>query len=111
MTSYQLYLSESDLEVWKAFKEIAKRENKELAQIIKEMVAQYVKAHGQGNPTYQIDKWVKEPAFKAYPTIDSDWEQVDLSAFDDKDIKHLINKASELSWFIKQEARKRDLIR
>jgi hypothetical protein len=82
---------------------------KSVSEMIVKLIEDYVKAH-QNNPVPLLDNWVKKSDFKAYPTLDSDWEHVPLSTFNDKDIQHLYNKAHEMMHFIKEEAKKRGLV-
>lgn len=110
MGIYQMYLNKEDEALFEEFKKISQREGKSMAQMFKEFMAEYIKKHGQGNPAYQIDKWVQDPGFMAFPALDSDWEQVNLPGFDDKDLTHMAQKAYEILNFIKQEAKKRGLV-
>jgi hypothetical protein len=104
-----MYLSKEDELLMDEFRKIARREGKSMAQMIKEFMIEYVKAHGQGNFNYTLDPWRDKSAFKAYPALDSDWEKADLSAFDNKDLQHISQKAREILHFAEIEAKKRDL--
>jgi hypothetical protein len=97
------------LPIYAEFKKIAAREGKTMSELIREFILDYVKKHGEGNPIYKLDKWQDNPSFKAYPALDSDWEQANLSAFDDNDLQHIAQKAREILHFASLEARKRGL--
>lgn len=49
-------------------KEISLREQKPIGDILNELVEEYIKVHGEGNPVYPLDKW-QDPQFKAVPAF------------------------------------------
>lgn len=65
-----LYVPNSKEEVWKAFVELAKREkgDRGVSEMLLAVVEEYVKAHGEGNPSFSLDKFREDPQFAAYPT-------------------------------------------
>jgi len=60
---------EEDIPTLRKLEETLKREGKEYTDFVRECSQNYVKAHGEGNPCFPIDKWVDEPTFKALPTL------------------------------------------
>jgi hypothetical protein len=52
-----------------ALEQIRWREHKGISDIIRLAIAEYVKAHAEGNETFRLDKWTEDPEFKAIPTI------------------------------------------
>lgn len=60
-------ISVEDEEFWKACMKVANREGKSLSSIIMNMLKNYMKVHGDGNPVYALDKWIGHPEFKAVP--------------------------------------------
>ena len=59
----------------KKLKEIAIREDKDLGDIFKELMEQYVKTHGEGNPVYSLDKF-QDPDFRIAPALFSKYEKI-----------------------------------
>ena len=49
--------------------EIASREKKTLSQLFVEFAEKLSTEHGDGNPAYQLDKWVENPEFLATPAF------------------------------------------
>lgn len=49
-------------------------------------MADYVKKHGEGNPTFKIDKWVENPEMVALPTIGEPLKAETLARMDVKDV-------------------------
>lgn len=70
VTSISINMDKKD--VWEKFKEIARRENKPISDLMTDMFVDYVKKHGEGNPVYPLDKW-QDPNFKAIPALASDF--------------------------------------
>lgn len=68
-TVYPLYISKERKEIFQQFVEIARREGKKISQLILELVEDYVKKHGSGNPAFPLDKWVEKPEVLAFPTL------------------------------------------
>ena len=64
-----IYVPDPKAEIWKAFEELAAREKgkRGTSEMVLEVVEEYVKAHGQGNPTFKLDQFQQE-GFAAYPT-------------------------------------------
>lgn len=59
-------------EEFQALEDIRWRDRKDITEVIRAAVLDYVKAHGSGNETFRLDDWTKDPDFKAVPTILSD---------------------------------------
>ena len=68
-------ISVEDEEFWNVCMKIANREGKSLSSIIMDMLRNYVKVHGDGNPVYALDKWIGNPEFKAVPATMSPKEK------------------------------------
>ena len=81
---------------WTVFEAIAEREkgDRGLSKLLNEVVAEYAKKHGKGNPAYSLELF-QEPNFVALPTIyeDPTTEKVhSLSAEDKKTIMTQMTK-------------------
>ena len=68
MASYLMYLTKEAEELKEELKKIAQREGKTIASLTVEFWAKYVKEHGEGNPSFSLDKFA-DPAFRALPTM------------------------------------------
>ena len=55
--------------VLEKFVKIAERERKSKSALIMELVRQYIKEHGDGNPAYSLTKWVQDSDFKVTPAF------------------------------------------
>mgnify|MGYP001596125489 CR=1 FL=1 len=75
--------------IYKEFRKLADRENKKINELLTEVVADYVKKHGEGNPTFQLDKWVLDPKFRGFPTLGEDPYKWDIRALSEKELKEL----------------------
>jgi hypothetical protein len=51
------------------FKKIAIREEREMTDILTDLLSDYVKIHDDGNPAFELDKWIEEPKFKSFPSF------------------------------------------
>jgi len=56
---FRMYLKKEDLETWRILKEIAQREGKSIAQIVREQVESYVRLHEPGNPQQRLDTIIR----------------------------------------------------
>ena len=61
-----------EAEEFKALEDIRWRDHKDLTEVIRLSVLDYIKAHGAGNETFRLDNWNEDPTFQAVPTILSD---------------------------------------
>ncbi len=74
-TSRIVYTSSIEKELYERFKEVAWRERKPMNVLIQEFMKKYIKEHGEGNPLYQIDKWIENPELIATPAFFEDIEK------------------------------------
>jgi hypothetical protein len=58
-----------DMKTLEELEIILKREGREYTDFVRECSVAYVKAHGEGNPSFSITKWVDEPTLRALPTL------------------------------------------
>jgi Holliday junction resolvasome RuvABC DNA-binding subunit len=64
-------------EVSEAFKNIAIREfGGNVSKLIRKVIEEYVKAHGEGNSTFKITEWTKDPDFLPVPSLMSPVEKL-----------------------------------
>ena len=63
------------IELHKKIKEIAVREGRDMQEIFRETLEEYVKIHGEGNPVYPLDKW-QEPDFRIAPALFSKYDKI-----------------------------------
>jgi len=108
MVQMHLYIGEEDLDTIKEFKKIAAREGKPTSQILKEFMRDYIKKHGEGNPNFSIEKWVKDPKFQAFPTLGEDPRKYALQDYTNKDLAELRVKTRHWDAYVKAEMLKRD---
>ena len=90
-----LYVPDSKKDVMKKLEELAWRERKDLSPLIMTAIEEYLKVHGEGNPSYDILKWADEPNFKAYPAFASErkkWME-HLMQSNQKEIQHIYNQS------------------
>ena len=50
-------------------KKRAREEEKSTSELIVTVLEEYIKRHGQGNPSFPLDKWIENIEFKAFPTL------------------------------------------
>lgn len=102
MNIIKSYSTTSDkIPILEEFKKVAKREGGE-SKVIMDLIEDYVKTHGTGNPMYPLDNWNKDPDFKAVPAFLTDlksWESHYKQA-NEKDRTQLRIRANDLlKWF------------
>jgi len=64
-----LYVSGEDIQIMDKAIELARTEGLSLNKLIIKALEEYIKRHGQGNPSFPLDKWVENIEFKAFPTL------------------------------------------
>jgi hypothetical protein len=87
-----VFTTSADADLLTKFQEVAAREGKPMNQIIQALMADYIKKHGNGNPSFEITKWVEEPKFKADPAVregNETWDKY-LSQCDKNDLAQLM---------------------
>lgn len=67
--SRTIYTFSVEKELLDRFREIARREGKAVSHLLQELIEDYIKRHGDGNPCFRLDKWVEEPEMVAFPTL------------------------------------------
>jgi len=84
-----------------ALDELHWRERKSVSNLVRLAIQDYLKAHGEGNSTFTLDIWNKNPTFKAVPTLWSDkqtWQNYIRDCSDDD-----LTKAAIAANIIKNE--------
>jgi hypothetical protein len=61
-------VKDTDLNIWRAFVELAKREGRSASEMVMEYVRSYVERHSQ-NPVTPLDKWIENPQLTLFPTL------------------------------------------
>ena len=51
------------------FKEVARREGRPVSRLLQELMEDYLKKHGRGNPAIPLDRWAEDKEFVAMPTL------------------------------------------
>jgi hypothetical protein len=71
--------------------EIASRERISFSSLVMNLIENYVKVHGSGNPSFELNKWIEEPEFRSDPAVAETNEKWDryLSECDEKDLSRL----------------------
>lgn len=67
-----------DGEILGQFQKIMLREGGSTSAGFTDYMVNYIKAHGSGNPSYEITQWVNDKDFRAVPTIlagDDTWDK------------------------------------
>ena len=62
---------------FEALEEIRWREHKELTEVIRLAIQEYIRNHAEGNETFKMDDWQTDPNFKAIPSLfgaDEKWK-------------------------------------
>jgi len=62
-------------EEYEIFEDIRWREKKGKTEIVRSAILEYIKNHGEGNDSFRLETWVKDPTFQAIPTYHSDKEK------------------------------------
>ena len=97
MDRYLIVVHKGKEPIFDEFKKIAKREGKSMAQVLHDLVEEHVKKHGEGNPTYTMEKFLQNPTFKAFPTIgetpSADW----VKKMDKQDLQQFIDNSG--GWY------------
>jgi hypothetical protein len=77
--------------VMQGFRIVAARERKSVSELMRDVIEQYVKVHGEGNPSYELSKWVDQPEFIGDPAVREDnrkWDRY-LEQCDMREIEKL----------------------
>jgi hypothetical protein len=110
MVTYQLYVPKDKLPILEKLKEIAKREGKPISAIIFTLIEDYLKKHGEGNPSFRLDKWVEQPNFKAFPTLGEIPNYDKLMKEDPQYLMELKDKVDRWSWLLWRVCRQKGLV-
>jgi len=103
---YQLYLREEDIEMMKEIKKIAYREETDVSVILRRLIKEYVKNHGEGNPNFELDKW-NDADFRAFPTMGEILRPDLLGKYSEDNLEEIAKAARARAWEISQEIKKR----
>ncbi len=89
-----VYLPEEQLEI---FKDIARKERRKIKEIHKQLIEDYIKEHGDGNPSYTLDHFDDKNflATPAYHRPLSVWESY-LTKCSDKHYKQFTTHLESL---------------
>lgn len=80
------FLFNCEIALLEEFKKITKREHRAMSRVLQELMLDYVKKHGNGNPNFQITKWQGRPDLKAMPTIG---EAINLTGYSDEEVTEI----------------------
>jgi len=94
--------------MWKEFTKIAAREGKPLSEIIKELTTKYVQDHKEGNSTFPLEKWVKNPGFVGLPSFGEILTREHLDSLSEEDFNLLVEKATARTQEISAAIKRRD---
>ena len=109
MPLFTLYISKDKIPVLEKMKEIAKREGKPLSAIIWSLLEEYIKKHGEGNPNFQLEKWVEQPNFKCFPTLGENPDFYKLVKEDPELLKEIYEQADRWKWVVWRAAKAKGL--
>lgn len=85
----------ADEEDYKKFKIILAKESVGIGDKINEFIAEYIKMHGDGNPAFSLDQFIKNTEMKAVPAVfrtTEDWLNWLLQINDEEFLQELISK-------------------
>jgi len=106
MGNYQLYLRDEDLEMMNELKKIAYREETDVSVILRRLMKEYVKNHGEGNPNFTLEKF-EDPDFRPLPTIGEVLHPELLGKYSYDSLEEIAKAARARAWEISQEIKKR----
>ena len=69
MTSYQWYLTDRRRTLLELVKKLPDAGGQDFSQVMEKALEEYLQKHGEGNPAFQLEKWIEEPEFRAEPTF------------------------------------------
>lgn len=81
---------------YKKFKILMAKEGIGIGDKINEFIAEYIKVHGDGNPAYSLDLFVKNAAMKAVPAVfrnKQDWFNWLSKITDEKMLQDILSQA------------------
>src|SRR2546428_13387088 len=79
---------DEDEQFWKEFVKAARREGGASGLLVA-LAKKWFQAHGEGNPSFMLDEWQTDPAFKAWPTA---WQLPplqEIKALSTKELKEM----------------------
>ena len=65
----------TELELYKQFQEICRREGVSIADKLNGFMEDYIKVHGSGNPQFNLEPFIENPKFRADPAFRADKQQ------------------------------------
>jgi len=107
MGLFTIYIRKDREPVFEQVKEIAKRERKPVAEIIFELLEEYVKEHGQGNPSFKLDDFVEKKVIEALPTLGHDPKAFNLKNYTDAGLERIKERALEWAEEVELELARR----
>lgn len=87
-----IFTTSADADLLTKFQEITTREGKPMNRVLQDLMAQYVKTHAGGNPSFEIDKWIEQPEFIGDPALretNDKWDRY-LASCEEKDLQALM---------------------
>jgi len=87
--------SDEDRKLYEQFRKLADVDHKYVTELLKELMAEYVKQHGDGNPNYTLEQSAR--GVLAYPTPwDKEaWTKENLAKYTPEEISDMIVRLSE----------------
>ena len=86
---------DDEVEIWHKFVTISRREAKSTSHLIMEIIKDYVKRHGGGNPVTPLTKWVEDKDFIFFPTLGEKPTIKKLKKMDKSMLKELADNATD----------------
>ncbi len=89
------YLANEDFELQEKIEGIASRERVNLSMVIVDALKEYVIKHGDGNPVFSLDPFIKDAEMAAVPAMfrsTEDWLKWILACDDEKFLQDIIAK-------------------
>jgi len=86
-------------EVHTLIKKLAVMDHKPLKEYLREIVLNHAKDHGDGNPGFKLDQWIKTPEFKAVPAFfrtREDWQEY-IEKLPEKEAQEFLYQAQTIN--------------
>ena len=83
------------LDIIKKAEEIAGKEHISFSKVIMNLLVEYVKIHGDGNPAFSLDQFIKNTEMAAVPAVfrsTEDWLKWVLQCDDEKFLQDIITR-------------------
>ncbi len=103
--------TEEERKLYEDYKKLVLREGKSVTQHLKELMGEYLKAHGEGNPSFKLEKWQDDAKFVSLPALASDPAKSPWADYSVEDLNRIVASSNQWIYFADAEAKRRGLYR